>query len=107
MTEAEVVELHGDAPQAEVFPVSAPGLVRQDDVGRGVGLHVLVGFNVGDNTGSCSRRRKELFLQNKSQLSTFISEDLGPLDMIIVVVAEEEISDGSLGHCSDFRQHCL
>ena len=50
---------------------------------------------------------RSYFSKIKFKLPTFISEDLGPLDMIIVVVAEEEISDGSLGHCSDFRQHCL
>ena len=66
VAEAEVVELHGDAPQGEVFPVPAPGLVRQDDVGGGVGLHVLVGFNVGDNTGSCVMGKIYFSEQNKS-----------------------------------------
>ena len=89
VTETEVVELHGDAPQGEVLPVPTPGLVGQDDVRGGVGLHVLVGFNVGDNTGSC------------------ISEHLSPLYVIVVIVTEEEISDGGLGHFSDLSQHCL
>ena len=39
--------------------------------------------------------------------NTFVFEDLSPLDVIIVIMTEEQISDGRLSDIPYLRQHCL
>ena len=89
MTEAEVVKLHSEVPEADIKPVSRPGHVWPHHLRVGVGENVIIGLHV------------------RHDLGALFSEHLAPGGVVPVIVRVEEILDRSLGDPPDLCQHGL